>query len=179
MLSTVPKFELPIRTERITLRTLDVGDADVLWALLNDADVRRHIGTGHLTNKTDAVKDAMRFYENRGFGLLAICDSRSGRMVGFGGIIKSAYGDGQELELVCAVLQDARGQGFGSVAVRELVRWGFHVTGGQRLLSIVDEDNGDAIRLVARLGFRFLERRNETIGGPSLVYAILLADGAT
>lgn len=156
------------------LRELEPNDAAVFYELQTDEAFVRNIGSGRAAAKSpqQAVAEAIRSFREHGFGLLAVCESESGRMIGTAGLVQSDYGAGEDFEVICAVLKTDRRRGFGAAATRELIQWGFAVTGRSRLLAIIrsDNENGGA-ELAEELGFEFVEEKTDVFDVTSLVYA--------
>lgn len=165
---------LPITSGRIILRKVEYGDADLFFTLLNDKDVVRNIGRGRSAtkDKNKVIQEARQLYRDDRFGPLAICDSGSGRMVGFCGLTQSDYNDGKDIEVICALHKDFRRCGFGTEALEQLVRWGFHLTDRSRLIAIICDKNEIAMRFAEEFGFEYFAKRNELLGGTSSIYVL-------
>ena len=87
-----PSFNMNvIQTERLSLRQLELHDAEFILELLNEAQFLRFIGDKGVRNLADArayiLKGPMDSYQQHGFGLYAAC-LLDGAPTGICGLVK-------------------------------------------------------------------------------------------
>jgi RimJ/RimL family protein N-acetyltransferase len=88
--------------------------------------------------------------------------------------------DGTTGEVGFTLQPSAQGRGVAGRAVREAVKLLFAATSVARVLGITDARNKPSIRLLERLGFKFIESRGVVSRGEpctELVYALPRNDG--
>lgn len=109
---------------------------------------------------------------------LGIAEPESDALVGDIGLYLSE--DGASGEVGFTLQPSAQGRGVASRAVREAIRLFFAATSATRVLGITDERNLPSIRLLVRLGFDFIERRQVVLRGQPCtewVYVLPRNDG--
>ena len=153
-----------IATPRVSLRELDLGDAEFILELLNEASFIRYIGDKGVRTLADArdyiLQGPMDSYARNGFGLYAAClrdAARNGVPIGtpmgICGLVKRAglsdpdvgfaflsrfWSKGYAVESAAAVLAHARG-----------------VLNILRIVAITAPDNAQSIALLEKIGLKF------------------------
>lgn len=181
----MPAIDLPIRTERLTLRPFTPGDLDDLYAYQSREDVTRYLLWGARTR--DEVAEALRArlsmtsLERDGDRVVLAVDL-DGRVIGDVMLgLDSLEHRGGEFGYVFH--PDVAGHGYASEAAVEMLRLGFERVGLHRVVGRADARNAASCRLMERLGLRreahFVQ--NELIRGEwtdEVVYAVLAAEWA-
>ena len=144
-------------TARLTLREIDAGDAPFILTLVNDAAWLRFIGDKNVRTDDDARRyieaGPAAMYAQRGFGLWLAERSEDGMPIGMCGLIKrDALPD---IDLGFAFLPAYRGNGYAFEAAQAAIDFAWERLGLARIVAITAPDNGDSVRLLERLGFRF------------------------
>ena len=169
------------QTERLTLRRLDSGDADFIYALTNDPDWLRWIGDRGIRTREDALayieNGPVAMYAQVGFGLYAVVPKEGGAPIGMCGLLKRAWLD--DADIGFAYLPRFRGAGYALEAAAGTLEYARSTLGIERVLAIVSPGNAASIRLLEKLGMTF-ERAARAPGEESdvLVYGRSLR-GAT
>jgi RimJ/RimL family protein N-acetyltransferase len=150
------RIATPIETERLRLRPLRPGDDDLdaLHAVLGDAESMRFYPAPF---DRDAVRGWIagqhERYARDGFGLLAIEDRATGRLLGdCGPTVQSVDGE-TFVELGWHVLRARQGQGIASeagAACRDAAFASLDVDG---LISLIRPENAASRRVAEKLGF--------------------------
>jgi len=135
------------------LRPVTMDDVDSYQALLQDADVMRHVGLkeGQIpTDDTcaDIVAGAVKTWQTRGYGRWSIFDRASGEFVGFCGF---RCEDGVP-ELLAMVFSKYWGTGVARTAAEACVDHGFRHLGFTRIVSYTRPNNGRAKGLLYKMG---------------------------
>jgi len=150
------RIELPIETERLVIRPLELGDA---------AD---------LGEPEEWIREKIDRYErDGGMSLWAAVERESGRAIGLTGLQWEQIDGRRELDLGCVVAIDARSHGYATEASEAIVRAAF-AAGFERVTAMTYPDNAPALRSLEKLGiipsgettfegrqYRFFVRRPE------------------
>ena len=129
------KIELPIETERLVIRPLELEDA---------AD---------LGEPEEWIREKIDRYErDGGMSLWATVDRESGRAVALAGLQWEQIDGRRELDLGCVVATDARSRGYATEASEAIVRAAF-AAGCERVTAMTYPHNAPALRSLEKLGF--------------------------
>ena len=129
------KIELPIETERLVIRPLELEDA---------AD---------LGEPEEWIREKIDRYErDGGMSLWATVDRESGRAVALAGLQWEQIDGRRELDLGCVVATDARSRGYATEASEAIVRAAF-AAGCERVTAMTYPHNTPALRSLEKLGF--------------------------
>jgi len=142
---------LKFKTQRLTLRRFRRRDVSTLPPLLNDWDVARWLARTPYPYTTKDARDWIgisRSVWRRSTGYsLAVTKTSSGDLIGGVGVSQ------QSGEIGYWIGQPYWGRGFGTEAVREVLRLGFEVMDLPDLWANVLPDNKASRNLLEKLGF--------------------------
>jgi RimJ/RimL family protein N-acetyltransferase len=174
-----------IATERLVLRPFVDKDLDALLAMQSRDDVTRYLNWGPMSRDQardllarikkltaiDDKQDALR---------LAVILRGSTAVIGDVDLWRTSREHNQG-EIGFVVHPDHHGHGYGTEAMRELLRIGFEDVEFHRIVGRCDARNGPSARLMERLGMRLEAhlRENELIKGEwcdELIYAMLATE---
>jgi RimJ/RimL family protein N-acetyltransferase len=179
--------DLPIRTERLTLRAFRPDDFDAVFAMQSRPDVVRFL---YWDARTDAeVREALTkkvaataIREEEDILFLAAELHGTGRLVGD---VVLQWTSRQHLcgEIGFIVHSDQQGQGYATEASRELLRLAFEELRLHRVVGRVEARNIGSARVLEKLGMRREAHliENEFVKGEwqsELVYAMLAREWA-
>ena len=150
------RIDLPIETERLVIRPLELEDA---------AD---------LGEPEEWIREKIDRYErDGGMSLWATVERESGRAVALAGLQWEQIDGRRELDLGCVVATDARSRGYATEASEAIVRAAF-AAGCERITAMTYPDNAPALRSLEKLGstpsggttfegrqYRFFVRRSD------------------
>jgi ribosomal-protein-alanine N-acetyltransferase len=129
------RIELPIETERLFIRPLELEDA----ADLGEAE--------------EWIREKLDRYErDGGMSLWAAVERESGRAVALAGLQWEQIDGNRELDLGCVVATHAQQRGYGTEASEAVLRAAFD-TGFERITALTGPDNAPALRVLEKLGF--------------------------
>jgi len=129
------RIELPIETERLVIRPLELKDA------------------GDLGESEDWISEKVdRFERDGGMSLWAAVDRESGRAVALAGLQWEQIDGRRELDLGCVVADHEQGRGYGTEASDAVVNAAF-AAGFERLTAMTGHDNAVALHLLEKLEF--------------------------
>jgi RimJ/RimL family protein N-acetyltransferase len=157
-----------LETERLILRRLVPGDAAFILELANEPAWLRFIGDRGIHSLEDAVgyleKGPMDLYARFGFGLYRVELKVDGTPIGMCGLIKRETL--QDVDLGFAFLARHTGQGYAIEAAAATLAHGRRDHGLKRIAAITDPENDRSIRLLEKLGFRYVETLRLAAEGP-------------
>jgi [ribosomal protein S5]-alanine N-acetyltransferase len=129
------RIELPIESERLLIRPLELDDAD------------------DLGESPDWIQEKIDRYErDDGMSLWAAVDRESGKSVALAGFQWERIEGRRELDLGCVVAGHAQNLGYGTEASEAILRAAF-AAGFERVTAMTLPDNTRALRILERLGF--------------------------
>ena len=129
------RIELPIETERLVIRPLELEDA------------------AELGEPEEWIREKIDRYErDGGMSLWATVERESGRAVALAGLQWEQIDGRRELDLGCVVATDARSRGYATEASEAIVRAAF-AAGCERVTAMTYPDNAPALRSLEKLGF--------------------------
>ncbi len=129
------RIELPIETERLVIRRLELEDAEDLGE--SEEWIREKID---------------RFERDGGMSLWAAVERRSGRAVALAGLQWEQIDGGRELDIGCVVATDAQQRGYGTEASIAVLGAAF-AAGFKRITAMTGPDNAAALRVLEKLEF--------------------------
>lgn len=159
-----------LETERLQLREFTPEDAGYALRQLNEPSFIENIADRGVRDLEQAraylLNGPMSGYEQHGYGLWAVVEKASDRIIGMCGLIQRpnlAHPD-----LGYAFLPEYFGKGFAFEACTASIAAASRNFGMPRLLAIVNPDNMASRRLLKKLGFRLQEVRVVHTGEPAL-----------
>lgn len=163
------------RTQRLTLRWIELSDAEFVHALVNDADWLRYIGDRGVNSLADAESyiqsGPQAMYARLGFGLYAVVLNRGGQLIGMCGLIQRETLPA--VDLGYALLPAFRGHGYALEAAKACVSLARAQFGLRKLLAITSPDNATSQRLLLSLGMRFEHQLELVPGGEPLALYVV------
>jgi RimJ/RimL family protein N-acetyltransferase len=166
---SAPRSEL--FTERLHLRPFRADDFDAHAEIVADPEVMRYIHDGPLS-RVEAWWQIARYlghWQLQGYGMWAVVERPTERLVGHIGFLNPGGGEG--FELGWALARGAWGKGYALEGTRAALRHAFTVLNRDHVLAVIRGENDRSIRLAERLGAT-REREMEEKGRRLLVYGI-------
>jgi ribosomal-protein-alanine N-acetyltransferase len=147
-----------LKTERLALRWLTPDDAPFIFELTTQPTWLANIGDRGVRDIATAegyIQNGPRAsYAARGYGLWCVTRKEDGVPIGMCGVIKR---DTMELpELAYAYLERFHGRGYGAEAAVATVTYAKDMLGLRRLSAIVNPGNVASIKVLERVGMRYL-----------------------
>ncbi|KPL60152.1 GNAT family N-acetyltransferase [Rossellomorea vietnamensis] len=143
-------------TSRLTLRWVEITDAEFIKTLLNEPGWLNYIGDKGIRTIDDAknyIENGPRaMYEREGFGLFLAERKDDRAPIGLCGLIKR---DGlEDVDIGFAFLSDYQSQGYAYEAACATVEFAKE-QGIKRLVAITTKDNESSSRLLEKLDMKF------------------------
>ena len=153
---TIPSMTV-VETKRLTLRRLEIGDAEFILGLLNDPSFLRFIGDKGVRTLDDARQyisnGPIASYERFGFGLYLTERKSDGVPIGICGLLKRE--SLKDVDVGFAFLPQFCSKGYAFEAASAVMAYGRTVLRLERIVAITSPDNESSIRLLEKLGMRF------------------------
>ena len=164
-------FESP----RLRCRHWVAADRDAVLEVYGDADAMRYVGDGTPLPEVDAdrwLDVTARNYARRGYGMFALEDRASGRLVGFAGLVHP--GDQPEAEVKYALARPWWGRGLATEAVRHLLEVAASRYGLTDVIATVAPAHAASQRVLARAGLSRRADRVHADGTRTVVFGCTL-----
>jgi RimJ/RimL family protein N-acetyltransferase len=161
-----------IETDRLWLRPCARADLAALHALFTDRDVRRFLWDDReiaLAETAALIEASVASFAAHGFGQWLAFLRETDALVGFSGL--RFVDQTPDVELLYALAPAHWGQGLAGEAARAVLRHGFAALALPRILARADAPNAASIRVMQRLGMRFV-RRGVEHGLDTVCYAL-------
>jgi RimJ/RimL family protein N-acetyltransferase len=161
-----------LETERLILRLFQAADFDLYAEMCGDDEVMRHIGPGRPLTREEAWRNLavmIGHWQLRGYGLWAAVDRASGLLIGRIGFWNPEGWPG--LEVGWMLRRAYWGRGLATEGARAVLTYAFTELRQPRLISLIQPDNVNSIRVAERLGERCVDRI-DIQGIDCLVYSI-------
>jgi RimJ/RimL family protein N-acetyltransferase len=146
-----------LETERLTLRRLEIGDAEFILGLLNDPSFLRFIGDKKVRTLDDAREyissGPIASYERHGFGLYLTERREDGVPIGICGLLKRE--SLKDVDVGFAFLPRFWAKGYAFESASAVMAYARNVLGLSRVVAITSPDNDPSIRLLTKLGMKF------------------------
>jgi ribosomal-protein-alanine N-acetyltransferase len=157
-----------LTSPRTTLHPLTPDHIDTMYKLWTDQGVRKYLWDGLVITRERAAEviEASRadFAAHR-YGLWAVVDNASGRVIGFCGLRSGEHG---APELLYGLFPRFWGKGLATEAAQAVLSYAFAL-GHPEVMAATDVPNDASARVLERLGMR-LERRGLLNGLDTLFF---------
>ena len=149
-------MKLPEPTQRLRYRPLESGDAEALHAVWGDPEVMRYLPgepSASVEETAERVgRHVMRFDEG-GYGLCAVAERESGRVVGVCGLFPVEW-TGPEVEVAYHFAREVWNRGYASEAAGAWVATAFTALGLDRVVALAFPANRASTRVMEKIGMR-------------------------
>jgi len=149
-----------IETERLRLRPFVTDDWSVLARLYGDDTIMRHMQSGRGLARPEAearargnINNFNDHWRRRGFGVWAVTDRPSGRLLGQCGL--RFVEEAGDVEVLYLLNKTAWGRGLASEAAAAAVGFGFERERLARIIGLVRPENAASRRVLEKVGLRF------------------------
>ena len=138
--------------DRLDLRSLEAGDADLFAKWSNDEEVKRFFDTPHPSSR-DRAEDSIRAMGKDRNVNLGIVIRESDRLIGWCRLWSFNYVDRNCLYAILIGEKECWGQGYGTEATRLMVGYAFRTLNMHKVSLYVNAPNKGAIRAYEKAGF--------------------------
>ena len=164
--------EIKLETERLLLRWFREDDFEQFCEICSDAEVMRFLGDGRPMTEMEVWRQMatiMGHWYFRGYGIWAVEEKETGKVVGRIGLIYPAGWPGFELGWTLG--RDSWGKGYATEGARRALEYAFAEMGRDHVISCIAAENVASVRVAERLGEK-IEGRTELLGRDVIVYGI-------
>ena len=171
-----------LETERLLLRPIGPGDAELQFRTLNTPTIMGHLG-GPLTLEAIAEKHAKSsdLFAREGFSFLFVIERETGELVGHCGL-KRVDAEGAknpgDFEIGWIIRDDRWRRGYAREAVEAVLRWAFVTHDAPHVVALTSKRNKASWGLMERVGMRrredldFDDPRFPPEDNPAILYSI-------
>ncbi|MBP5452748.1 MAG: GNAT family N-acetyltransferase [Treponema sp.] len=169
-----------IKTERLFLREMTMGDYDALYAVLSDTDIMKHYPYTFDEQRVRSwIERNMNRYKENGFGLWAVCLKEKGEMIGDCGLTLQNI-DGKPLpEIGYHIRKDCQHKGYAKEAATAVRDWAFKNTDYPALYSYCKYTNEPSIKTAESIGMHFEKEYPDDANGITHVSVIYREEWST
>lgn len=163
--------EVTLETERLVLRWFRESDFGEFLKMSSDPQVMQFLGGKTLT-EIEAWKSMAAFMGHwyfRGYGVWAVEEKSSGKLVGRIGFMDPAGWPGFELGWTLA--RDCWGKGYATEGARRALEYAFTEMNRDHVISLIAPENTNSIKVAERLGEK-VEGETELLGRNVTIYGI-------
>ncbi len=149
-----------IKTKRLILRPFALEDAvDYHRFILADEQTMRWLPIGKPVPRArveSIIKGINDEWADHGYGLWAVIEQESGKLIGHCGL--QPLDNTHEIELTCVIAKAYRLKGLATEAARACLRYAFETQNLQRIVAVTQTENQSAHRLIAKLKMKYEKR---------------------
>ena len=164
--------EVTLETERLILRWFRESDFEDFCRISADAEVMQFLGDGKPMSPMDVWRQMATFMGHwyfRGYGIWAVEEKASSRVVGRIGFMYPAGWPGFELGWTLG--RDSWGKGYATEGARRALEYAFTEMNRDHVISLIAPANVASIKVAERLGEE-VEGETQIIGRDVLIYGI-------
>jgi RimJ/RimL family protein N-acetyltransferase len=153
-------------TEHLLIREFAASDAKALYEIIKEPEVMQFAeypddDFDTFTDKLESYRIAYRYFDCGMWGMFL---KESGKLIGTCGINYASVDGEQVLELGYFISSQYSGKGYTFEAAKSAVDVAFKMPGQDRVYARVRRDNARSVRLLERLGFRFVKQLKDKKG---------------
>lgn len=163
--------EVRLETDRLILRWFRADDFPAFLAMAQDPEVMKFL-TGQPQTEIEAWKSMAAYIGHwyfLGYGVWAVEEKSSGKLIGRIGLMNPAGWPGFELGWTLA--RDSWGKGYATEGARRALDYAFTEVNRDHVISCIAPTNVNSIKVAERLGEK-VEGETELLGRKVLLYGI-------
>lgn len=152
-------YEDRLETQRISTRFLTRYDVEA-WAEFFEDDaafafLMNRNGNTNMEMSDDWIKRQLQRYDSGTFGLQAIIDRKSKKMVGQCGLLLQKIDNKLEIEVGYHVIKKYWGMGYATEAAQLFVDFAVENQLAQSVIAIIHPNNSNSIRVAEKINMKF------------------------
>ncbi|MEL6256321.1 MAG: GNAT family N-acetyltransferase [Bacteroidota bacterium] len=172
------KEDIILETPRLLLREFLLSDAQDMYELNRDIEVVQYTGD-HSFESLEAAEEFLRNYDpysKTGMGRWLVIRKSDHACLGWCGL---KWHEGDWIDLGYRFFKKYWNQGYASESSTYCLKYGFTKLKLDEIFATVMPENKASVRVLEKLGFRFLREINEELMGTSLFYGLKKEDWKT
>ena len=147
---------MKLETKRLILRPITLDDKDEIFEYRCDKETNKY--QGWIPETVDDVetfigKIAKQINEPETWFQFVIIEKETQKIIGDLGI-HFFDNENKQVEIGCTLNKDFQNQGYATESVKRVIDYLFKELNKHRIITSIDPDNMNSIRLVERIGFR-------------------------
>jgi len=162
-----------LETERLRLREFTVDDTKFIIELLNSLGWIQFIGDRNVRTEDEAAQylqnGPLKSYQQNGFGLSLVETKEDRNAIGMCGIIKRDNMENPDIGF--AFLPASYGKGYAVEIASATLSYAIHELGIPKVAAITLPGNIKSIKLLERIGFKFIKTINSDNNEELLLYS--------
>ena len=165
-----------LETSRLRLRLFTLEDIEALGEIVSDPEVMKYLGMGSPRDTNGAektIKTILSHWEKHGFGIWAVEEKKSGKLMGWCGL--QHLDKTPEVEVAYLLDSPHWRQGFATEAACAVLGYGFEHLGLNRIVAVARPENVGSYRVMEKVGMKY-ERDAHFYGVDVVYYAIRRED---
>jgi ribosomal-protein-alanine N-acetyltransferase len=163
-----------LETGRLWLRRQTLSDLEALAPIYADREVMRYIGDGATRTRATVYQKLLERIEaeqERGYGMWAVVDRASGRLIGECGLSDWDILGRREVELGYILARAFWGEGLATEATRAVRDHAFAALGLEKLIAVIKRSNAASVRVARKIGMS-VDQEAEVLAAGVETYAI-------
>lgn len=148
---------MAIATSRLILRYFTLEDTDALATILSDREVMQYsIGGVKTRSQTqEFINWVISHYQKHGFGLYAVTERETGRLIGYCGLLVWYFEEVIEIEIGYRLGTKYWGKGLATEAAMAVRNYAWDRLKINRLICLIQPENKRSLRVAQKLGMEF------------------------
>jgi ribosomal-protein-alanine N-acetyltransferase len=147
-----------VRTDRLVLRCLNLGDLDAYAAIMGDYEVGKWFPNGVGYTREQAKKSLdiiLDHWVKHGFGIWAVTDKHSGVLLGRCGL--NLIAETSEVEVDFVIARNYWRHGYATEAARAALAYGFDILKLDRIIALAKPDNIASRKVIEKIGMQYVK----------------------
>lgn len=150
-----------IETDRLFLRMFEAKDLEAAYLLFNDSDVQKYLSPKNRRTRQQLkvlLKNAVRYWREKGFGLWCVTEKHIGEMIGYCGF--QNFDETGEVEIVFGFLKEHWGRGFATEAATVCLQFGFEKLNFKKIFAATNPENVASLRVLEKAEMTFVKNES-------------------
>jgi [ribosomal protein S5]-alanine N-acetyltransferase len=143
-------------SERLLFRKLTAKDAITWLAFFIDNDRLHFLGLDlskdHKTLSKEWIEKQMERYINHNFGLLAVIEKSTGKLIGMGGILPRDIEGVSYFEIAYSLMPTHWNKGYGTEIAKKMRSFGEKSQLAAQFISVIHKENIDSMHVAVKNG---------------------------
>ena len=144
-------------TSNFTMRPVRASDLEELIAIWADPEVTRFLPSRGVpisrVNTTKSLQSFILHWQQRNYGIWAIIENCSARMIGYCGL--RYLNELDEVEILYGLAKAYWGRGIATKAAKASIGYGFEVINLKRIIAMALADNLASIKVIKNIGLQY------------------------